>query len=108
QKCGMTGTAVAASDQLRQFYGLSVSVIDPNDPTQRFDEVDHVYAEATERDAAVIDHIVEIQRTGKPVLVGTQDVAQSESIADALVMRGVECNVLNAKNHEAEAGIIAE
>ncbi len=108
QKCGMTGTAVAASDQLRQFYGLSVSVIDPNDPTQRFDEVDHVYAEATERDAAVIDHIVEIQRTGKPVLVGTQDVAQSESIADALVMRGVECNVLNAKNHEAEAVIIAE
>lgn len=108
QKCGMTGTAVAASDQLRQFYGLSVSVIDPNVPTQRFDEADHVYAEATERDAAVIDHIVEIQRTGKPVLVGTQDVAQSESIADALVMRGVECNVLNAKNHEAEAGIIAE
>ncbi|MDN6620233.1 MAG: accessory Sec system translocase SecA2, partial [Corynebacterium variabile] len=108
QKCGMTGTAVAASDQLRQFYGLSVSVIDPNDPTQRFDEVDHVYAEATERDAAVIDHIVEIQRTGKPVLVGTQDVAQSESIADALVMRGGECNVLNAKNHEAEAVIIAE
>jgi len=108
QKCGMTGTAVAASDQLRQFYGLSVSVIDPNDPTQRFDEVDHVYAEATERDAAVIDHIVEIQRTGKPVLVGTQDVAESESMADALVMRGVECNVLNAKNHEAEAGIIAE
>ena len=108
QKCGMTGTAVAASDQLRQFYGLSVSVIDPNVPTQRFDEADHVYAEATERDAAVIDHIVEIQRTGQPVLVGTQDVAQSESIADALVMRGVECNVLNAKNHEAEAGIIAE
>lgn len=108
QKCGMTGTAVAASDQLRQFYGLSVSVIDPNVPTQRFDEADHVYAEATERDAAVIDHILEIQRTGQPVLVGTQDVAQSESIADALVMRGVECNVLNAKNHEAEAGIIAE
>ena len=108
QKCGMTGTAVAASDQLRQFYGLSVSVIDPNVPTQRFDEADHVYAEATERDAAVIDHIVEIQRTGQPVLVGTQDVAQSESVADALVMRGVECNVLNAKNHEAEAGIIAE
>ena len=108
QKCGMTGTAVAASDQLRQFYGLSVSVIDPNVPTQRFNEADHVYAEATERDAAVIDHIVEIQRTGQPVLVGTQDVAQSESIADALVMRGVECNVLNAKNHEAEAGIIAE
>jgi preprotein translocase subunit SecA len=108
QKCGMTGTAVAASDQLRQFYELSVSVIDPNVPTQRFDEADHVYAEAGERDAAVIDHIVEIQQTGQPVLVGTQDVAQSESIADALVMRGVECNVLNAKNHEAEAVVIAE
>lgn len=108
QKCGMTGTAVAASDQLRQFYGLSVSVIEPNVPAQRFDEADHVYATAADRDAAVVDHIVEIQATGRPVLVGTQDVAASEEIADALVLHGVECNVLNAKNHESEASVIAE
>lgn len=108
QKCGMTGTAVAASDQLRQFYGLSVSVIDPNEPAQRFDEADNVYATAADRDAAVIDHIVAVQATGQPVLVGTQDVAASETIADDLVLRGVECNVLNAKNHELEASVIAE
>lgn len=108
QKCGMTGTAVAAGDQLRQFYDLSVSVIDPNVPTRRFDEVDHVFATVGDRDAAVIDHIVDIQQTGQPVLVGTQDVAASELLADALVLRGVECNVLNAKNHEIEAAVIAE
>jgi preprotein translocase subunit SecA len=108
QKCGMTGTAVAASDQLRQFYDLSVSVIEPNVPTKRFDEVDHVFASDGDRDAAVIDHIVEVQGTGQPVLVGTQDIAASERIADALVLRGVDCNVLNAKNHEAEAATIAE
>ncbi|MEJ4103145.1 accessory Sec system translocase SecA2 [Corynebacterium bovis] len=108
QKCGMTGTAVAASDQLRQFYGLSVSVIDPNVPTQRFDEEDHVYVGLEDRDRAVIDHIVEVQATGQPQLVGTQDVAESEAVAARLREAGVECTVLNAKNHEAEAAVIAE
>ncbi|MGO1950244.1 MAG: accessory Sec system translocase SecA2 [Mycobacteriaceae bacterium] len=107
-KCGMTGTAVAASDQLRQFYELSVSVIDPNVPTQRFDEEDRVYATQEDRDAAAIDHIVETNATGQPVLVGTQDIAESEQVAAALRERGVDCSVLNAKNHEAEAGVIAE
>jgi preprotein translocase subunit SecA len=108
RKCGMTGTAVAASDQLRQFYGLSVSVIDPNVPAQRFDEADRVYTTEEQRDAAAVDHIVEVHRTGQPILVGTQDIAESERVAEALAARGVECSVLNAKNHEAEAAIIAE
>ncbi|WP_312097516.1 accessory Sec system translocase SecA2 [Corynebacterium dentalis] len=106
--CGMTGTALAAGDQLRQFYGLNVSVIEPNVPTQRFDEADHVYASAEERDEAVIAHILDIQGSGQPQLVGTQDVAESEHIAHALERVGVECSVLNAKNHEAEAAVIAE
>ena len=106
--CGMTGTALAARDQLRQFYGLDVSVIEPNVPTQRFDEQDRVYVTAAERDAAVIEHIVEVQKTGQPQLIGTQDVAESERIADQLVLAGVECSVLNAKNHEAEAAVVAE
>ncbi|MDN5582156.1 MAG: accessory Sec system translocase SecA2 [Corynebacterium sp.] len=108
RKCGMTGTAVAASDQLRQFYELSVSVIDPNLPNRRFDEADRVYTTEEQRDAAAVDHIVEVQGTGQPVLVGTQDIAESESVAEALAERGVQCRVLNAKNHEAEAGIVAE
>lgn len=108
RKCGMTGTAVAASDQLRQFYELSVSVIDPNLPNRRFDEADRVYISEEERDDAAVDHIVETNQTGQPVLVGTQDIAESESVAEALSARGVQCTVLNAKNHEAEAGVVAE
>ena len=106
--CGMTGTALAAGDQLRQFYGLQVSVIDPNVPTKRFDEADRIYATDEERDAAVIEHILAVQETGQPQLIGTQDVAASERIAEALAARGVESSILNAKNHEAEAAVIAE
>lgn len=106
--CGMTGTALAAGDQLRQFYGLQVSVIDPNVPTKRFDEADRIYATDNERDAAVIEHILAVQETGQPQLIGTQDVAASERIAEALAARGVQSSILNAKNHEAEATVVAE
>ena len=106
--CGMTGTALAAGDQLRQFYGLQVSVIDPNVPTKRFDEADRIYATDEERDAAVIEHILAVQETGQPQLIGTQDVAASERIAEALAARGVESSILNAKNPEAEAAVVAE
>ena len=106
--CGMTGTALAAGDQLRQFYNLQVSVIEPNVPNIRFDEADRVYVSAAERDDAVVKHIVEVQKTGQPQLVGTQDVAESEQLAEALLSAGVECSVLNAKNHEAEAAVVAE
>ena len=106
--CGMTGTALAAGDQLRQFYNLQVSVIEPNEPNIRFDEADRVYVSAAERNDAVVKHIVEVQKTGQPQLVGTQDVAESEQLAEALLSAGVECSVLNAKNHEAEAAVVAE
>ncbi|WP_034987502.1 accessory Sec system translocase SecA2 [Corynebacterium jeikeium] len=106
--CGMTGTALAAGDQLRQFYNLQVSVIEPNGPNIRFDEADRVYVSAAERNDAVVKHIVEVQKTGQPQLVGTQDVAESEQLAEALLSAGVECSVLNAKNHEAEAAVVAE
>lgn len=106
--CGMTGTALAAGDQLRQFYNLQVSVIEPNVPNVRFDEADRVYVSAAERNDAVVKHIVEVQKTGQPQLVGTQDVAESEELAEALRSAGVECSVLNAKNHEVEAAVVAE
>lgn len=106
--CGMTGTALAAGDQLRQFYNLQVSVIEPNVPNVRFDEADRVYVSAAERNDAVVKHIVEVQKTSQPQLVGTQDVAESEQLAEALLSAGVECSVLNAKNHEAEAAVVAE
>ncbi|OFN77237.1 accessory Sec system translocase SecA2 [Corynebacterium sp. HMSC074E01] len=106
--CGMTGTAVEATDQLRQFYDLHVSVIDRNKELQRFDEPDRIYASVDEKSRAVVNEIVAINRTGQPVLVGTHDVAESEDLAEALRARGITVNVLNAKNDEDEARIVAE
>ncbi len=106
--CGMTGTALAAGEQLRQFYKLGVSPIPPNTPTVRTDEPDRVYITAAAKNDAVIDHIIETHATGQPILVGTQDVAESEDLHERLLRRGVPAVVLNAKNDEEEARVIAE
>ena len=106
--CGMTGTAVEATDQLRSFYDLRVSVIDRNEPLQRFDEADRVYATIRDKNRAIIDEIKAIHDTGQPVLVGTHDVAESEALAEALREYDIDVNVLNAKNDAEEARIIAE
>ena len=106
--CGMTGTAVEATDQLRSFYDLRVSVIDRNQPLQRFDEADRVYATIRDKNRAIIDEIKAIHDTGQPVLVGTQDVAESEALAEALREYDIDVNVLKAKNDAEEARIIAE
>ena len=106
--CGMTGTAVEATDQLRSFYGLHVSVIDRANELQRFDEADRIYATMADKNAAIVDEIAHINSTGQPVLVGTHDVAESEALAEALEARGIHVNVLNAKNDAEEARIIAE
>jgi preprotein translocase subunit SecA len=106
--CGMTGTALAAGEQLRQFYKLGVSPIPPNTPNIREDEADRVYITAASKNDAIVDHIVEVHATGRPVLVGTHDVAESEGLHERLVKRGVPAVVLNAKNDEEEARVIAE
>ncbi|WP_293217308.1 accessory Sec system translocase SecA2 [Mycolicibacterium sp.] len=106
--CGMTGTALAAGEQLRQFYKLAVSSIPPNTPNVRVDESDRVYITAAAKNEASIDHIIERHATGQPILVGTQDVAESEDLHSRLLRRGVPAGVLNAKNDEEEARVIAE
>jgi preprotein translocase subunit SecA len=106
--CGMTGTALAAGEQLRQFYKLGVSPIPPNTPNIREDEADRVYVTAAAKDDAIIDHIIEVHATGQPILVGTHDVAESEQLYRRLKRRGVPAVVLNAKNDEEEARVIAE
>lgn len=106
--CGMTGTAVEATDQLRQFYDLHVSVIDRHKELQRFDEADRIYATLEDKNQAIVDEISQVHATGQPILVGTHDVAESEELAEALQERGIEVNVLNAKNDAEEAKIIAE
>ncbi|WP_342319701.1 accessory Sec system translocase SecA2 [Corynebacterium mayonis] len=106
--CGMTGTAVEATDQLRSFYGLHVAVIDRAQELQRFDEADRIYATMEEKNSAIVAEIERLHSLGQPVLVGTHDVAESEALAAALGARGIEVNVLNAKNDQEEARIIAE
>ena len=106
--CGMTGTALAAGEQLRQFYKLGVSPIPPNEPNIREDESDRVYITAAAKNDAIVAHIAEVHETGKPVLVGTRDVAESEELHERLLLRGVPAVVLNAKNDAEEAEVIAE
>ncbi|PND58470.1 accessory Sec system translocase SecA2 [Mycobacterium sp. ENV421] len=106
--CGMTGTALAAGEQLRQFYKLGVSPIPPNTPNIREDADDRVYITAAAKIEAIMEHIVEVHATGQPILVGTHDVAESEELHERLVRRGVPAVVLNAKNDEEEAAVIAE
>lgn len=106
--CGMTGTALAAGEQLRQFYQLGVSPIAPNTPNIREDETDRVYITKAAKIEAVIEHIDELHATGRPVLIGTHDVAESEELHERLLRRGVPAVVLNAKNDAEEAAVIAE
>ena len=106
--CGMTGTALAAGEQLRQFYKLGVSPIPPNTPNIREDEPDRVYITGAAKNDAIVEHIAEVHETGQPVLIGTRDVAESEELHERLVKAGVPAVVLNAKNDAEEAAIIAE
>ena len=106
--CGMTGTALAAGEQLRQFYKLGVSPIPPNKPNIREDEPDRVYVSIAAKTAALIEHIAEVHETRQPVLVGTRDVAESEELHERLVKAGIPAVVLNAKNDAEEAAVIAE
>jgi len=106
--CGMTGTALAAGEQLRQFYKLGVSPIPPNTPNIREDETDRVYITAAAKIDAILAHVIDVHETGQPVLVGTRDVAESEELHERLQRRGVPAVLLNAKNDAEEAAVIAE
>jgi preprotein translocase subunit SecA len=106
--CGMTGTALAAGEQLRQFYKLGVSPIPPNAPNIRDDITDRVYVTVAAKNDAIIEHIAEVHQTRQPILVGTRDVAESEELHERLVKAGVPAVVLNAKNDAEEAAVIAE
>lgn len=106
--CGMTATAVLVGDQLREFFNLEVAVIPPNTPCIRVDEPDRIYATRAEKEDALVEEIKEAHAIGRPVLVGTLDVKESEALAAKLAAAGVPCTVLNAKNDAEEAAIIAE
>ncbi|GIH06818.1 protein translocase subunit SecA [Rhizocola hellebori] len=105
---GMTATAVHVGDELREYYSLEVAVIPSNTPCVREDEEDHIYATNAERDEALIEVIREHHEAGRPVLIGTLDVSASQILHKGLTDAGVPCVVLNAKNDDEEAAIIAE
>jgi preprotein translocase subunit SecA len=106
--CGMTGTASAVAEQLREFYELRVAVIPPNKPCVREDEPDRIYDTVENKEKAIIEEIASTHETGRPILIGTGDVAESERLAKMLAEADVQCVVLNAKNDAQEAAIVAE
>jgi preprotein translocase subunit SecA len=103
---GMTGTAATEAAEFHEIYGLEVVPIPTNVPVVRKDENDLIFKTADEKFAAVTDDIVERNKLGQPVLVGTISVEVSEYLSTLLDRKGIEHEVLNAKNHEREALII--
>ncbi len=104
---GMTGTAVTDAEELHEIYGLEVIVVPTNVPMVRDDFADLVFRTQGEKFAAVVDDVMERHAESRPVLVGTVSIEDSEQIADLLLRRGVEHQVLNAKQHQREAAIVA-
>jgi len=105
---GMTGTAQAAADELRRFYDAEVVVIPTHRPMIRVDHPDFVFATRAGKERALVEDVVRVHQSQRPVLVGTSTVEESERIATAMRNAGIECQVLNAKNDEAEARVIAD
>ena len=105
---GMTGTADTEASEFAQIYNLEVIVIPTHKPIVREDDPDLVFKTQRERDEAIIEDIREAHANGQPVLVGTTSIEKSELLARALKKAGVSHNVLNAKQHEREAEIIAQ
>ncbi|MBF2054002.1 MAG: preprotein translocase subunit SecA [Candidatus Sericytochromatia bacterium] len=105
---GMTGTAITEEAEFGKIYKLPVVVIPTNRPIARQDQPDVIYKNVNGKFNAVADEIEAMHALGRPVLVGTVSIEKSERIGDILKRRGVKHNVLNAKNHEKEAEIIAQ
>ena len=105
---GMTGTAATEAAEFHEIYGLEVVPIPTNVPVVRLDENDLIFKTAEEKFEAVADDIQERHALGQPVLVGTISVEVSEYLSKVLTRRGIEHEVLNAKNHEREAAIIEQ
>ena len=105
---GMTGTASTEADEFAEIYKLGVVEVPTNRPIARLDEHDRVYRTAAEKYAAVIEAIKEAHAKGQPTLVGTTSIEKSEMLSELLKKDGIPHNVLNARQHEAEAQIVAD
>ncbi|MBC7262425.1 MAG: preprotein translocase subunit SecA, partial [Chloroflexi bacterium] len=105
---GMTGTAATEAEEFQRIYGLDVVVIPTHKPMIRVDYPDQVYKTESAKFRAVVREIEELHRQGRPVLVGTTSVEKSEMLSEMLRRKGIPHEVLNAKQHEKEAMIIAQ
>jgi len=105
---GMTGTAKTEEQEFQKIYGLDVVVVPTNKPMIRIDYPDVIYKTRRAKYKAVVKEIVELHKTGRPVLVGTTSITQSEELSALLKKAGIPHNVLNAKYHEKEAAIVAQ
>ncbi|SIS63951.1 preprotein translocase subunit SecA [Phaeovulum vinaykumarii] len=105
---GMTGTAATEAEEFAQIYGLGVVEVPTNRPIQRSDEHDRVYRTAREKYGAVLEAIHEAHGRGQPILVGTTSIEKSEMLSEMLKKAKIPHNVLNARQHEQEAHIVAE
>jgi preprotein translocase subunit SecA len=105
--CGMTATAVPSARELKEFYGLVVVVVPPHRPCVRRDLPDVIFTHKEAKVGALVWEIAEVHASGRPILVGTASVRESEELAAALAGTGIACEVLNAKNDELEAAVIA-
>jgi len=105
---GMTGTALTEAEEFNKIYKLDVMVIPPNRPIKRADLPDYIYSSEDGKYTAVIQEIAERHEAGQPVLVGTTSVEISERISELLAEQDITHNVLNAKQHEREAHVIAQ
>ncbi|MCK8463245.1 preprotein translocase subunit SecA [Aliiroseovarius sp. S1339] len=106
--CGMTGTALTEADEFDEIYGLGVVEIPTNRPIARVDDHDAVYRTTTEKYAAVVEEIRNANEKGQPMLVGTTSIDKSEELSRLLTEAGIKHDVLNARQHEREAQIVAD
>ena len=105
---GMTGTAKSEEEEFRTIYGLDVLEIPTNKPVARIDNPDIIYKTVKGKNNAIVEEIIQCNKKGQPVLVGTVTVEKSEEISKLLIHKGIKHNVLNAKNHAREADIVAQ
>ncbi|MBI4282457.1 MAG: preprotein translocase subunit SecA [Chloroflexi bacterium] len=105
---GMTGTAATEAEELSKIYKLEVVVIPTHEPMIRQDFPDLVYATEKAKFQAIAEDVEQLSQEGRPVLIGTVSIEKSELLSDILKRRGISCQVLNAKQHEMEATIVAQ
>ena len=104
----MTGTAVTEAEEFHKIYKLDVVVIPTNKPMMRDDAIDKIYKNEEAKFRQVVNEVEELHKEGRPILIGTVSVEKSEILSDMMMRKGIKHQVLNAKLHEKEAGIVAQ